>query len=106
MQYTYYFDISELNGDDIKPGDHVLVYSRLDILGGGESFHISKQFAASGYPGNLDPSVKCFHGWRGTTNNIAVYAHGVYTVKSVSVEAKEWHFKVVLNRNDIKKREK
>ena len=30
-----------------------------------------------GYPGNSDNTIKRFHGWRGTTNDIAVYAHGV-----------------------------
>lgn len=115
MKYTYRFDLFEdnqlqadLNGDNISPGDKVLVYSREDILRGGEEFRISKRFAESGYPGNTDPSVKTFHGWRGTTNDISVYAHGVYSVKSVSREDGEFrgqYLKVVLNRTDLKKNE-
>ena len=33
-----------------------------------------------GVSGNLDSHVRRYHGWRGTTNGIGVYAHGVRTV--------------------------
>jgi hypothetical protein len=29
-----------------------------------------------GVAGNMNKSIRCHHGWRGTTNNCAVYAHG------------------------------
>ena len=38
-----------------------------------------------GWPGNSDPSQCQYHGWRGTTNDWAVYAHGLRRVLDVWV---------------------
>ena len=114
MKFVYKFDRfmdmdrlqREFNGDAIREGDEVLVYSQLDTMTGKEYFYISKRFARDGYPGNMDSSVKRYHGWRGSNNNVATYAHGVYTIKSVSYEDGEipdMYIKVVLNRKDIRK---
>lgn len=113
MKYVYKFDTLEdlelqrdLDGEDIQPGDKVLVYSRLDTMSGHEIFRISKRFAGSGYPGNLDSSEMCFHGWRGSYNNVATYAHGVYAVKSVSREDGDFrgqYLRVELARKDLAK---
>ena len=116
MKYTYYFDAyamgyMDIGGNDINPGDSVLVYSKENLMTGKTVWGIRKDFAESGYPGNADSSYKCFHGWRGTTNNISIHAHGVYTVKSVEYISKrkdghtEKYMKVVLNKTDIKKGE-
>lgn len=116
MKYTYYFDIQymdyhDIGGTEINRGDPVLVYTKENLMTGAEEWKIRKDFAESGYPGNTDSSVKCFHGWRGTTNDIRVEAHGVYTVKSVEhVTRREdgypvRYLKVVLNRTDIKRDE-
>lgn len=37
-----------------------------------------------GFPGNADPAVHRFHGWRGTTNDISVTALGVFTVLDIT----------------------
>lgn len=117
MKYTYYFDEYAMNymdigGTEINPGDSVLVYTREDLMTGHEEWKFRKDFAENGYPGNMDSSVRCFHGWRGTTNNMRVEAHGVYTVKSVDHISKrnkdgwtERYLKVVLNKTDIKRGE-
>jgi len=41
-----------------------------------------------GIGGNSNPDIKRFHGWRGTTNNIARYAEGVRKCESVKVAGK------------------
>lgn len=33
-----------------------------------------------GIGGNLDKSIRRYHGWRGSTNGVSVYAHGVRKV--------------------------
>ena len=38
-----------------------------------------------GWPGNSDPNQCRYHGWRGTTNDWAVYAHGLRRVLDVRV---------------------
>lgn len=109
MKYTYTFNSYENPGIEslYHVGDAVLVYSREKA--GNEYFDISKEFAEEGYPGNLDRSVKRFHGWRGETNNINTYAHGVYSIKSIEKKAGKYapdeFVKITLNRTDIKKGE-
>lgn len=39
---------------------------------------------SEGFPGNSDRSVRRFHGWRGTTDDVSVYAHGVRKCLSVT----------------------
>lgn len=41
-----------------------------------------------GISGNMNPDIKRFHGWRGTTNDIARYAEGVRKCESVKVTGK------------------
>lgn len=36
-----------------------------------------------GLPGNTDHNIRRYHGWRGTTNGIATYAHGLRTVEAI-----------------------
>ena len=36
-----------------------------------------------GIGGNLDPKNKQVSGWRGTTDNVSVYAHGLVTVRKI-----------------------
>jgi hypothetical protein len=33
-----------------------------------------------GIPGNMDRNICRYHGWRGTTNDVATYAHGLREV--------------------------
>lgn len=100
MKYTFEFDPYRIE-ETYKPGDEVLVYSTENLNTGREYYNISKRAAKDGLPGNLDASQKRFHGWRGTTNNISIYAHGVYRVKEV--EEKDDIIKVKLDRTDLRK---
>lgn len=109
MKYVYIFEnymYPEVK-EYYREGDEVLVYSRVNNNTGSETFGISKEYAREGYPGNINANIRRFHGWRGETNNVSTYAHGVYTVKAVEVKAGKYaadqYIKVILNRTDIKK---
>lgn len=113
MKWTYVYDFD--NYDDnydlflhpeitfIKQGDPVLVCSRTNIVTGKSYYELMPQYAESGYPGNMDRSIRKFHGWRGTTNDISVDALGVYAVKTV--ERNGGKLKIVLNKTDLKRYE-
>ena len=110
MKWVYTFDGLEYPNIEkqYKAGDEVLVYSKtFNNNGGKEVFCISKEYAKSGYPGNMNPEIKRFHGWRGETNDIAVNAYGVYRVKTVEVISKGYDdiVKITIDRKDIKKGE-
>lgn len=42
-------------------------------------------FCDEGAPGNSNPKIKLFHGWRGTSNNTANYAHGKRKITAIRV---------------------
>lgn len=110
MKWTYAFDMNRYEDDvylmdhpeiaALNAGDAVLVASRRNLMTGKESYQLYPQYAESGYPGNTDHSIKRFHGWRGTTNDTYVEAHGVYTVKSADRIGST--LKIVLGKVDIK----
>lgn len=47
-----------------------------------------------GIPGNSNPSVLCTDGWRGTTDDRAVYALGVVQIVSVSRLARGYGYRI------------
>ena len=81
MKWVYLFDeyaisYQDIGGTEINEGDAVLMYCRENLITGDYTWHIRKDFAETGYPGNVDGDIRCFHGWRGTTNDIRVEAFG------------------------------
>lgn len=74
--------------DEFKVGDEVLLVGRQLEASSKEEFYIYKQYAKTGYPGNQNREIKRFHGWRGTTNGMRVYAYGVRVIESVEKTAK------------------
>lgn len=71
-----------ITNEYVEVGDKVLLFGRY-VEGGKEVFDISKKLAEKGYPGNQNPDVYAYHGWRGTTNGVAIYAYGVHKVTRV-----------------------
>ena len=71
------FKISNLELDfEPKVGQAVILISHENVMSGGkEEFSIVKDHG--GIRGNVDSSIKRYHGWRGTTNDVALYAHGL-----------------------------
>ena len=106
MRYTFIVQTA-YKDETYKVGDKVLVlhyYNESNL--NGEWYDISKRHAEEGYPGNMDHTVKRFHGWRGTYNNISTNAMGVYEIKKVE-ELDKWgdEIKVTIGRKDLKKGE-
>ena len=54
-----------------------------------------------GWPGNSDPHVRRYHGWRGTTDDWAVYALGLRRVLDVRVTGNRSKRVVVILGHDI-----
>ena len=63
-------------------GQEVVLVSHENTMSGQESFII--KIAPEGIPGNMDHTVKQFHGWRGTYNDIATYAHGLRKITKIT----------------------
>ena len=78
-QKTFTFD---QEWQDIKVGDEVVLLEYTDILNGGSSWEA--RIAPDGIGGNMDSSVKRYHGWRGTTNDVSATAHGLRKVLKAS----------------------
>lgn len=101
MKYTFILE----NKESFRPGEKVLVISRRNILKQGhDTWDLCPEFASTGYPGNADSKIETFHGWRGTTNNIYVEAHGVYEIISVEPAKDNWLIdpvKVKIGRKDF-----
>ena len=69
------------SGPEVKVGDEVILIERYDINKGTTQWQIC--FAPDGIGGNMDGNIKRYHGWRGTTNNISITAHGLRKVIKV-----------------------
>lgn len=52
----------------------------------GKSDWLMKLDNIGGAPGNLDRNDLKYHGWRGTTNNVALYAHGLRRITKAVYE--------------------
>lgn len=107
MKYTFKIQTA-YKDETYKVGDKVLVLHMYHELVPNDEgwWDISKRHAEEGYPGNMNHTVKCFHGWRGTTNNISTNAMGVYEIKKVE-NMDDWgdEIKVTIGRKDWKKGE-
>ena len=64
-------------------GQEVLLVERQHITKGGSTWKIYADLP-DGLPGNMDHTQKACHGWRGTTNDVATYAHGIRKITKVS----------------------
>ena len=53
-----------------------------------------------GVRGNSDPSQLATEGWRGTTNDVAVYAHGLVRITDVRRLARGYGYRVAFERVD------
>lgn len=76
-------------------GDEAILVCRLDTISGHEEWFLYK---GDGAPGNCNPSVKRYHGWRGTTARTAIYAFGLRRIVKVS-PTKSGELKVTVGRD-------
>lgn len=75
--------------ENFKVGDLVILIER-DYINDGFSNFDAIPYTGDGIGGNSNPSIKRYHGWRGTTNGVAKYAHGVRKIISVGEVTDEW----------------
>ena len=75
-----------LHNDDIGKiieGEIYTVVSYQDTLRDAEWYRLIPG-DHGGVGGNMDPKVKRYHGWRGTTNDVAKYAEGLRRVEKIT----------------------
>lgn len=77
-------------------GDEAILVCRTDIRTGYETWCLYRD--EGGVPGNMNYSVKRYHGWRGTTANISVDAFGLRRVERIS-KTKDGNIKVTVGRD-------
>lgn len=76
-------------------GDEAILICRLDTISGYEEWCL---YQGDGVPGNMNPSVKRYHGWRGANARISVYAFGLRRIEKVT-PTKNGQLKVTVGRD-------
>lgn len=69
--------------DDIHVGDEFLVVETYNEMRPKEASTFTLFRTNEGLSGNMNWNIKRYHGWRGTSNNLARFAHGVHKVISI-----------------------
>lgn len=76
-------------------GDEAILIYWLDSYSGDEYWSLYK---GDGVPGNMDPCVRHYHGWRGCTGSTSVYACGLRRIEKVAI-TKSGELKVTVGRD-------
>lgn len=79
-QKTFYYT-SQYDDEIFKVGDEVVLVETINELTNVSTFE--PRIATDGIGGNMDNNVKRYHGWRGTTNNKALFAHGLRRILKI-----------------------
>ena len=79
--FKQYRDYAMLN-----EGDIVVLVSYEDLMTGEEWWRAIPDYGHHGIPGNLNADICCYHGWRGTTNDVSMHAHGCRKIIKISDE--------------------
>ena len=70
-----------------KIGAQAMLVSHTDVSPNacrrGTVDHFSLVFSTDGIGGNSNHNIKRYHGWRGTTNDISCYAHGLREIVKI-----------------------
>lgn len=77
----------ELLTEGLIVGDEYIVGTQSNTMTGKE-YLIAKPHDGEGFHGNMSSTVKRYHGWRGTTDNVAIYAYGVRRLLGVKITGK------------------
>lgn len=62
-------------------GDLITLLERENVRTGARYYRLGPAIGATG---NADPSIRRFHGWRGTTNDISVTALGLRRIEKIT----------------------
>ena len=68
-----------------KIGRHAILVERDNIAKRAEKSSYFLSFSTDGIGGNSNRDIKKFHGWRGTTNDVAIYAYGIRKIQSIKI---------------------
>ena len=82
LKFKYADNYAEyLEHEGFKVGDEVvLVEVSWDTEDGGY-WYLQREPVS----GNMDPGIKRYHGWRGSTDGKSKYAHGLRKIKSIEI---------------------
>lgn len=75
-------DVFEMDNGEIKVGNVYTVLEKTNVNSGAK-WHVLIPGDRGGVGGNMNPSVKRYHGWRGTTNDVSTDACGVHQVEEI-----------------------
>ena len=67
----------------VEPGKKCMLVGRTNIMTGTEWYELRP--TTSGIGGNLNSSIKRYHGWRGTSHDISTDAYGLREILAVEV---------------------
>ena len=97
----------DLDGNDWshRPeiGKVYMVGYSTDTTENGSDMMVWREDNGEGFPGNSDPSIKCYHGWRGTYNDTAFYACGLRRCLAIRETGKRSRRTVIVFGRDLAK---
>lgn len=87
----------------VSIGEKVMLIEEYNELTGKSSFTVNK--SQDGISWIMNPDIKRYHGWRGTFNDVATYAHGLREVVKVSnleEDNKGYYYQKITVGKDLK----
>ena len=97
-QKTFSLEGYKANGFTV--GDEVVLISYTQESGNCTNWEIIKH-TGQGIPGNVNQSICRYHGWRGTSNGWATYAHGVRKITKIVEDPKDIDFVKITVGKDL-----
>ena len=68
-----------------KIGSCAILVERDNIAKRDEKPSYFLSFSTDGIGGNMDRNIKRYHGWRGTSNDVAIHSYGIRKIQSIKV---------------------
>ena len=86
----------------LREGDTVVLVKYENLMTG-EEWYRAIPDDGHGIPGNLNADICCYHGWRGTTDDISMNALGCRKIIRISDEMQDkdlrWYRKVTVGKD-------
>ena len=80
-----------ISDTEFKIGDLVFLVEKVNTNQNYSTWY-AYEWDGEGMEGNMNPNIKRYHGWRGTTNDNAYYAHSVRKVIKVTPLYEDFDF--------------
>lgn len=93
---TIYMDERDWYYSDLDVGYYCVLVKSYNILTGILKYSLHPD--EGGIRGNMNPAIKAYHGWRGTTNNITIEAKGLRLIMAKHI-CKNGSVRVWLSRD-------